>query len=83
MQNNEQLYTLVDNKNRPVYTDMGMDGHFALCDTLGSMMTFTKKHGYSQMMELARWSQDHNQNGRMAVFPARVNLIISKIGIES
>ena len=80
MQNNEQLYTLVDNKNRPVYTAMGMDGHFALCDTLGDMMTFTKKHGYSQMMELARWSQ---MNGRIPVFPARVNLIISKIGIES
>lgn len=82
LRGNEEVYTLVDEQGRPVYTDTGMDGHFVLAESFGSMLTFTKKIGWSQMMEMARWSQSHCEGNRIKVFPAKVTLTIEKIPIE-
>ncbi len=82
MQNGEQLYTLVNEKGEPVYTELGMDGFFNVADSPERMQTFTKKIGWSQMMELAKWSQSHCDNGRIKVFPAKVTMQIEKIPIE-
>lgn len=75
----EEIFTLVDENGNPVYTDLGMDGKFETCFTLGDMLTFTRTHGWSQMMEMARWSKGE---GRTRVFPARVTLKIEKIPVE-
>lgn len=80
--NNEELYTLVDGDNHPVYTYEGMDGHFRKCGSFGDMMSFSKRVGWSQMMELARWSQSHCKPPRIKVFPAKITLGVERIEIE-
>ncbi len=82
MLNQEAIYTLVDDQNRPVYTDDGMDGHFALCSSLADMMTFSKAVGWSQMMHLVEWSHAHTENGRIKVYPVKVNMIFEKVNIN-
>ena len=82
LRGNEELYTLVNEQGHPVYTNTGMDGHFSVCESFGDMMTFTKKIGWSQMMQLAKWSQTCVGEGRIKVFPAKVTFGIEKIPVE-
>jgi len=77
-----EIFTLVDEQGNPVYTDLGMDGHFVKCTTLGDMLTFTREIGWSQMHRLAEWSEKHRDNDRIVVYPARVVLKIEKISVE-
>lgn len=79
LQGTEELYTLVDEDNHPVYTDAGMDGHFVLAESFGSMLTFTKKIGWGQMMEMASWSHKHHENGRKKVYPAKITLTVERL----
>jgi hypothetical protein len=80
----EEMYTLVDSDGRPVYSDAGMDGNFSVCTTLGDMMTFTRKMGWSQMHDMASWSQKaaQRESYRIPVFPAKVNISFEKIQTE-
>lgn len=84
MLGDEEFYTLVDENNCPVYTHQGMDGHFSQAHTLGDMLTFTKKIGWSQMMYICR--QSHalaaRDPKRIKVFPAKVTMELKKIMIE-
>lgn len=80
----EELYTLVDENNCPVYTMGGLDGHFAKAETFGDMLTFTKEMGWSQMMQTCRWSHSiaARQPDRIKVFPAKVTMELKRIMIE-
>lgn len=80
----QDVYTLVDQTGKPVYTGKHTDGYFKHCATFEDMHMFTKKMRWSEMMWMANLAQkQHAANPEcLPAYPAKVEMSIKIIPTE-